>query len=150
MGYHVTILRTHGSTTEPLTIDEVRDVASTMDGWEYDEAEEELIHRTATEPDTVLSFGDGELWTKNPSEETLSRMITVANHLGGRVRGDEFETYRTLDDWYAHPDDREAEAQAVIASQAKFRRTNRKQWVIRAVILAPLVVGLLIKLLRGD
>jgi hypothetical protein len=56
-------------------------------------------------------FSEGELWTSNPSMPLLEPMIELAGYLGARVRGDELETYRTVDDRYIHPDDRELAAQ---------------------------------------
>lgn len=55
----------------------------------------------------IVIVDDGELWASNPSEPLLALMIELAGYLDARVRGDELETYRTVDDTYIHPDDRE-------------------------------------------
>jgi hypothetical protein len=51
--------------------------------------------------------GPAELWAKTPDEHTLQVMLEIARALGNgaRVRGEEYETYKTLEEWYTHPDD---------------------------------------------
>lgn len=60
----------------------------------------------------VFDDSDGELWANNPSDPLLSLMIELAGHLKARVRGDEYETCRSLDDTYVHPHDQVLRAAA--------------------------------------
>ncbi|WP_139232641.1 hypothetical protein [Duganella sp. CF458] len=79
----------------------------------------------------IMLLEDGELWAKNPSEEFLGLMIELAGLLGARARGDEFETYRSLDETYHHPDDRELIAQAAERSRKLASEVRRKDWMVR-------------------
>lgn len=52
-----------------------------------------------------LNIHGGELWIKNPEENDIADMIHIANQLEARVRGDEFETYDSVNHSYIHPED---------------------------------------------
>ena len=136
MGYHVTILRTRGTRSLPIAGDEIERAAATLPGWRYDRAERTL------HADSVLQlwFADGELWTKNPDDKALERMIALANALDARVRGDEGETYRSPDDAYAHPDD-EDDRRAAAAASAEWQRRERRRWIFRGIVAALLVIA---------
>lgn len=136
MGYHVTILRTRGKTPLPIAEDEIERAAATLPGWRYDRAERTLH----AEGGLQLWFQDGELWTKNPDDAALERMLALAAALGARVRGDEGETYRSLDDTYAHPDDEDDRRAAAAATQA-WKRKERRIWIVRGVAVALLAVA---------
>lgn len=109
MGYHVTILRTEAGVRQPITEDEVRSAIVPMAGRLeiIPGAKEWCLGQPGLGDDSeALWLDDGELWTKNPSEPFVALMIELAGYLGARVRGDEGETYRSLDDVYIHPDDK--------------------------------------------
>ncbi len=108
MGYHVTILRTEAGIRQPITEDEVRRAIVPMAGrFEiFPGTKEFWLHQPALGDESeILVVEDDELWAKNPSDRFLELMIELAGYLGARVRGDEWETYRSLDDTYIHPDD---------------------------------------------
>ena len=135
MGYHVTILRTRGKASLPIDEDEIERAAATLPGWRYDRAA-----RTLHADDGVqLWYQDGELWTKNPDGAAIGRMIALADVLGARVRGDEGETYRSLDDACSHPDDEDAQ-RAAHASSDRWRRRERRTWIVRGIVVALLVI----------
>lgn len=136
MGYHVTILRTRGKVSLPIAEDDIERAATMLPGWRYDRAERTL-HR---EGELQLWFQDGELWTKNPDETALERMIALANALDARVRGDEGETYRSPDDAYAHPDD-EDDRRAAAAASDQWARRERRRWIWRGIVVALLAVA---------
>jgi hypothetical protein len=135
MGYHVTILRTRGKASLPIIEDEIERAAATLPGWRYDRAARTLH----AEGGMQLWWQDGQLWTKNPDDDGLDRMIALADALGARVRGDEGETYRSLDDAYAHPDD-EDDHRAAAASLDRWRRRERRTWIVRGIVVALLVI----------
>jgi hypothetical protein len=117
MGYHVRILRTAAGKLRPITGDEVRQAAGKMAGRLAPLPHKQALwlHQPALGEESeivVFDDGDGELWAANPSERLLSLMIELARHLKARVRGDEYETYRSLDDTYVHPDDQALRAAA--------------------------------------
>ena len=135
MGYHVTILRTQGKTSLPITEDEIERAAATLPGGRYDRAERTL----RADGGMQLWHQDGELWTKNPDVAGLERMIALADALGARVRGDEGETYRSQGDSYIHPDDEDAH-RATAASSDRRRRRERRTWIVRGIVVALLVI----------
>lgn len=146
MGYHVTILRTSGDRTIPIEKDEVAGLAKNFPEWKYDADQEALISADDSEEAPALWFSDGELWTRNPSNETITSMLALATHLGARVRGDELETYRTAEETYLHPDDKQTKQDSQAELRAWERRETLKLWMIRAgVIGAAALTGFLLK-----
>jgi len=134
MGYHVTILRTISGSRVPITAAEVERAAASMAGWEFDaEHQEASFFRNGREVVTVW-LDDGELWTKTPANEAVSAMIQFAALLNARVRGDEFETYRTAHDAFVHPDDASEKAAADAEKRALIRKTKLKQWLFTACV----------------
>ena len=101
MGYHVTILRTAGGRQLPIGLDELRRALVPMAGrlalFPRD-GELWLVRPELGEESDILIVEDEEIWAKGPGEEMLALMIELAGHLGARVRGDELETYRSVDD----------------------------------------------------
>jgi hypothetical protein len=108
MGYHVTILRTGAGIRQAITEDEVRRAIVPMAGrfGIFPGTEEFWLYQPALgDASEILVLSDGELWTKSPGEPFVELMIELAGYLGARVRGDELETYRSLEEVYIHPDD---------------------------------------------
>lgn len=109
MGYHVQIVRTRAGQPHPISREEVETALAAMGGRlaiDRDHASEvQLIEPAKGEQSELLILQDGELWTSTPGEPFIALMIELAEKLGARVRGDEYETYRAVDDVYEHPDD---------------------------------------------
>ena len=135
MGYHVTILRTRGTQSLPIAGDEIERAAAALSGWRYDRAARTLH----ADGGLQLWSENGELWTKNPDDAALERMIALADALGARVRGDEGETYRSPDDPYFHPDD-EDDRRAAAAASGQWRRRERRSWILRGIVVALLAI----------
>ena len=81
-----------------------------------------------------LSFSNGELWLKNPTERDLEDMLALAKNLKSRVRGDELETYRSPTESYAHADDSESLANAQRQLKAIKAATRKRQWLLNASV----------------
>lgn len=146
MGYHVNIVRTKGRQTIPITKEEVVGLATAFPEWKYDVAQDALIAVDDSEEPPALWFTDGELWTKNPSNETITSMLALATHLGARVRGDELETYRTTNETYLHPDDAEEKEESEAQSRAWRRREQLKFWTFRVLFICmAALLGFLLK-----
>jgi hypothetical protein len=142
VSYHVSILKTRGKRTIPITPEDVQSLARTFPGWTYDVRRETLAFEG--DNSVALWLSDGELWTKNPSEDTLSTMLQFAAHLGARVRGDELETYRTATESYLHADDVQAKNESDADTRALIRRTRLRSIALHAAIFGGF--GLLILL----
>jgi len=146
MSYHVTILRTNGKRTIPITKEEVVGLAKAFPEWKYDVDQNALVSVDESDEAPALWFSDGELWTKNPSNDTLTSMLALAKHLGARVRGDEHETYRTANDTYLHPDDAETTEEPEADLRVWRRRERLKLWSIRAAVVGvAALLGFLLK-----
>ena len=135
MGYHVAIVRTRGAQALPIAEEEIERAAATLPGWRYDRAECTLHADGCPQ----LWWDDGELWTKNPDDATLGRMIALADALGARVRGDEGETDRSPDDAYPPPDDEDGRRTAAALSD-RWHRRERRRWILRGVVVALLAI----------
>lgn len=159
MSYHVSIVRTSGGEGHPITEQEVIDFANKSPGFRIEHPP------TPKGSCTVLVYShdghdvcglqlddhDGVLWTKNPEDDELEVMLGVATALGGRVRGDENETYRTVSDTYVHPDD-QADREVAAAEDARFqnawkRRQTFWRW-IQIFAALTLVIGLIVTYFR--
>ena len=53
-------------------------------------------------PEPWLEWFEDDIYTKNPDEAILGKMLQIASALGARVQGDDGEIYRSakLDDFY--------------------------------------------------
>jgi hypothetical protein len=161
MGYHLTILRTVNGRREPLSEAELEAAVASVPEARLIRDERDrpqvdlLVDGTVT---TSLYWQDGELWTKNVEDPALALMIRLASLLNGRVRGDEFETYRTPTDYYYHPDDEPERAEAAKETQVLKRRVQeeRERAALRkfkwagAFVLVILVFKLVEAILRSQ
>jgi hypothetical protein len=143
MGYHVTILRTSNGEQIPITEDEI--VAAIHGSSKFqalkDVNSEPIIEiDTGTLPNPCIWHSAGELWTKNPDEATLDGMCELASLLNARVRGDEFETYRSSSDVYYHPDDADVRSEALKTTKEIVRQTKRRSFVVHFCIFGTLLL----------
>jgi hypothetical protein len=133
MGYHLTILRSRHGKQLPIPLDEAKHAALAL-GWEYDATPPTLLLR-AGEGMAAVSYQEGELWTRNPEEWAIAPMISLAEALNARVRGDEFETYAADGTTFAHPDDASLRPKAARESHALLADYRRDQKRMRNVIV---------------
>lgn len=91
----------------------------------------------------LLLLEDGELWSSTPDDDFIGLMIELAKLLGARVRGDELESYRTLDEVYEHPDDAPLRRAAARARPRPRQSALWREWKGRLVVMG---IGLLIAL----
>lgn len=137
MSYHVTIVRTQEGKQLPISRAETEAAVAPradLDARPTAEGELEISVKELGDSSPLLIWQDGEIWTRNPEDSTLALMIDLAKALDARVRGDEMETYRAVDDSYQHPDD----AEAIAATRKMYEGARaRRNWIARA---APLVI----------
>jgi len=138
MGYHVTILRTKAGRPDPISRDEVVRALASMGGrLALDPAVPQamqLVEPSKGEASELLLMDEGELWAKSPGDEFVALMVELADLLGARVRGDEFETYRAHDDVDVHPEDAE---ESPVQVQGGDRRgaSGRDEWIARCKVM---------------
>lgn len=112
MSRYVTILRSRGAAVIPLDGHDLERAAAAVSGWCYDRATRTL-HAPGDDQDGLrVWLTEGQLWTMDPDDAALARLIALAGALGARVRGDDGATYRTPYDTYRHPDDAAAAPRA--------------------------------------
>jgi len=149
MGRHVTILRTHGGVAQPIGLDEIARALTRMNSPYVlapdARADARLLDPGAADEGEVIFLQAGELWASNPGDALLATMIELARELGGRVRGDECETYRTIAETYIHADDVELLARLTQQTQARPRRRSISPLV---PICIGMLLGILVLLLR--
>jgi hypothetical protein len=144
MGYHVSIVRTSGRRVIPIQLEEAKAALLVGNEWRFDEGQSAFAALGLPEGEEFIFLQDGELWTKTPSEPMLCHMISAAQALNARVRGDELETYESVDKSYVHPDDKEEfeKTQSEVAELiARRKRRNYWLWIFRAILLVFLAVG---------
>jgi len=132
MGYHVSILRTKNGQPSPISEMDVIAALKNDPRWIYEKSSSSATLSEPDKNDICLWLKDGELWTKNPDERGIDTMITLANLLDARVRGDELETYRTSTETYSHPDDQAAANQAQQINDGYARRARRRHLIFRS------------------
>jgi hypothetical protein len=141
MGRHVTLLRTRGGLPQPIAPDEnthaLRLMRSPYVLAPDARADARLVDPAAPDGTEVIFLQAGELWASSPGDALLATMIALARELGGRVRDDDFQTYRTLDETYLHPDD--------AGLLAQLRQPEPQRRTVSAVV--PICVGVLLGLL---
>jgi len=143
MGYHVTILRTKNGKQEKILLSEVKDAIIAMPELKMKAGTRgyfEISLSTQRDKEIILLWQNGEIWTKNPDDKTMQIMLNLAKRLNARVRGDDFETYKTPNESYKHQDD----LAAIHSSQQIVHMTKKKLWLLRsAIIMFFVILGLL-------
>jgi hypothetical protein len=135
VGYHVAILRSSGGEEVPIPREEADRLFGAHPDFRVVESD---ARRVVYQADGYwLEYLDGQIWTKNPEDAALVRMIALAAELGAgaRVRGDELETYRTVDESYVHPDDAREVEEAARSRGAFRKRADLVKWGKVAVLL---------------
>lgn len=140
MGYHVAILRTRQGRVDPIGGEEIRRLADRLDGAQVEpcslkDGELDLVILRDSRPAYRFVLQRGELWTKNPEDDGIQVMIDIAAQLGARVRGDEFETFRTPTETYFHPDDKFALERAEESGKQIKKTARRRQWILNLALI---------------
>jgi hypothetical protein len=142
MGYHLTILRTQGAKQLPISEVEFTEACQSQVG--LDIADDPSVARFTCCGELVatLKLQDGEVWTNVAEPEVIGLMLELAEKLGARVRGDEGETYRSIDDVFTHPDDESG----AVATESNVDHIRRKRafWNIIRFLALLAAIGLII------
>ncbi len=138
MGYHLELA---ASPPRPILWGELSDAGRAL-GWTAHDREQEVrLERDGSLIARVV-LSEGEAWIKTPDDAALAAFIDLAALMGLRARGDEWESYRSLTDWYVHPNDEpmRARAAASAATALQRRALRRKLWdwfrIVTLVLIA--------------
>src|SRR5690606_9060989 len=136
----------------PLDFESIRAVAANCTGFEFSQIGQVprsvVLKRTGGMEATLFWDEEkGELYTTQPEADIVAGMMNLAGRIGGRVRGQNFETYKTPYESFEHPDDRRLIEQA----RADFRRLRRKQaWKdFGKKMTIPLGIAVVVLVLNG-
>lgn len=146
MGYHLTVLRTEGFRTLPIPRSEFVAEARRMPELILSVDETSAGYIRAGELRATIFWTEGVLWTKVPDEDVVTVLISLAERLQARVRGDDLETYRSAHETYVHPDDAQHIAQRD-AQVARIRFRERVWSVTRVIVLVAVVVAVILRML---
>lgn len=141
MSYHVSIIRDGAVSFAEL---EVAVKGFCGEGGITKPSDHALSVQTETGHEVILFVSNGEIWVERPGREEIAFLLKIADAIGGRVRGDELETYRTPDETYVHPDDvLEKREQQNIGEKMLMRTRKRGLLMYAAIIAIFLLVGYL-------
>jgi hypothetical protein len=144
MGYHVNILRTKDGKKIPFSVSELKQAAESLSGWKFESDKAKASFYMDDNHIVTVWCTKGEIWANNPDEDALAAMIHLADALKARVRGDEFETYRSPQDWYIHDNDKISKSKAEHEGNEIIRRTRRHGWIMHMTIFGIFAVFVLI------
>ena len=137
MGYTVSIIRTGKSAGQRFARSEYEALCDADPKWTYDAEKEILSIESGNDSGFWLDADETEMSTKEPTEHQIELMLEVATFLGARVRGDDFETYRTPTETYDHPDDEELRS---LAGPLGTREPSSREKVIRWIKIGALML----------
>lgn len=115
MAYHVSLINTE-SKNQSIKLIRNRDKFRNFLIKEFDMVEEFdkegnlQLYYDKNDPEFTIFYTEGiegEYYINTTEDRCIEKLISIAKKLndGTRVRGDEGETYKTLQDVYIHPDD---------------------------------------------
>jgi len=139
MGYHLTIIRSSNGKLEIIGLQEARSAAEKSGLWKFEQNPPGFSLETANGV-SRLFFSHGELWVKSPEPWEIDFLVKLANDLGARVRGDEYETYLSRIETYLHPDDKELKEIDVLESSKLLEKGYKSQNRIRNTIIGFFIV----------
>lgn len=140
MGYNVSILRKRGGVVGVINEEEVIDAAKNLPNVSVEAFKSGSMPwlKIAIDGDAalILACTGGVWWAKTPDDRQLILMISLAEMLGARVRGDDFETYRSVSQTFLHDDDIEERNESLIAGRHIVDQAKRRKWLLNGGIIA--------------
>lgn len=142
MSYHLEIVS--DDKHAPLSFGKILEAASGRADLVPGGDSESLIVKRAGGLEAPLYWDEkrATLSTDQPETDVLAVMIGLAAEVGGRVRGERFETYRTPFEFYRHPEDFEA-AKEMEGRVAKLHRRRTWKGLLAAFALPACVLLIL-------
>ena len=101
------------------------------------------------EGESFLSYKKGVLWLSNPSQKDIEDMLAIANKIGARVRGDEYETYLNTNETYTHDDDIDLIKDGGALARSVKRKTRYKSIIAHICIFCGFILLVVILISIG-
>lgn len=141
MGYHVQIIRKSGGVVRAIQKSEIEKLVGLISGARIappslKSATLDLIVMHEGKDACWLTLQNGVLWSKDPEPNELKIMISLAQKLDARVRGDNFESYRSPDDTYIDAEDLEEKRNSNIEGQRILKASKSADLKIKIVIIS--------------
>lgn len=136
MGYHLTIVRTNGEKADSISQEEVLSVIEADNSFSYEDCGEYLNLKKEDELGNEYYFvcQNGSILVKNPTRNHIVAMISLANKLNGRVRGDEFETYVTPEETIIHHDDEQLIKEINIVTSTTIKHRKKRKYLVNGIL----------------
>lgn len=145
MGYNLTIIR---FSNDPLSFEELVDATRSIGECSVDDANNKISINIGNEVLFIHLVNQTAFTNNVTSDQTIRKLVLLARALGGRLRGDEMETYREDGSSYTHPDDRnEVTGHEDRIAKLVWRRNFLT--ITKAVILLVIVVSVVIRALSN-
>lgn len=125
MSYRISIISRDSQV--PLEFENVRAIAANYNELEFSQIDQVscLVMKRIGGLEATLFWDDqnGELYTTHPETDIVAGMIDLADQIGGRVRGQNFESYKTPFETFEHPDDQ----LLIERAREEFKRSRKIQ-----------------------
>lgn len=140
MGYHVLIIRKLNGLTHQIQKQEVEKLVeltpdARIESPSLNSAVLDLIVMQNGIDACWLTLQNGVLWSKDPEPNEIQIMVALASELGARVRGDNFETYRSADDTYFDAEDAEDRVKSELEGQRILNSSKTEDLKIKIAIV---------------
>lgn len=144
MGYNLTIVRPNDGL---ISFKELVDAASSIGECSVDTANKRISVKIESEVVLIHLMNQVAFTSNVTSDQVIKKLALLASALGGRLRGDEMETYREDGSSYTHPDDLDelTEHKEQIARLVERRKLIT---IAKAIILIVVLVCLVINFLK--
>jgi hypothetical protein len=149
MGYDVSILKTASGRRQRFSEQDFIALTTKFPEWSYDSSSQTLLKQTGEEEGFWLDLSPLELTAKEPNKTQVQLMIEIAQALGGRVRGDDLETYRTPTETFNHPDDEKLRRFAGPLGPKEPSKYAKLIWHIQLAALILLALNFIAYVLHG-
>lgn len=137
MGYNLTIVRPNNGL---VSFEELIDAASSIGECSIDAAKKSISVKIGSEVLLVHLMNQVAFTSDVTSDQVIRKLVLLASALGGRLRGDEMETYREDGSSYTHPDDLDE----VTEHEKQITRLIQRRRLITIAKAAILIVVLVI------
>lgn len=145
MSYNLTIIRPDNGS---VSFEELVDAACSIGECSVDNVNKRISMSIDSEVLFIHLINQVAFTNNVTSDQIIRKLVLLAHALGGRLRGDEMETYREDGSSYTHPDDRNKVAEHEERIARLVRRRNAVT-VAKAVILLTIITIIAIKFLSN-